>query len=118
LGVPGELVENISLPLATYVRMFLRNRLGRALDDAEESFAERFAPPGVKNGTLSPPVQRRLAMRFFDGNRKLSLRHGVPEIALDEDVGAAPPSGTPSVDLLFSERSELMSFGGVGAPSP
>lgn len=116
LGVRGELVEHTSLPLASCVRMFLENRLGRALDPAEESLAGTFAPPGLKNSAVSLPVQHRLARRFVDTNKRLLLLHGLPEAALEECAGPAPPPGMPYIDLLFSEGSELMSFGRVGAP--
>ncbi|HEX3464395.1 MAG TPA: hypothetical protein VHS78_10150 [Candidatus Elarobacter sp.] len=118
LHVPGELVENVSQPLATYVRMFLRNRLGRALDAVEAPFADAIVPAGIKNSAVSPPVQRRLARRFLDVNRRLSLLSGVPELALDDAARATALPDVPYVDLLFSERSDVMSFGDAGVPLP
>jgi hypothetical protein len=116
LHVAGEVVENVSLPLATYARMFVRNRFGRVPDEEERAFAEALAPPGVTNSAVSPPVQQMVARRFLDANRTLSLRYGVPEIAWDELASATALPDVPYVDDVFSERSDVMSFGGAGVP--
>ena len=81
-----EPFENVSSPLKDYLFLFLRNRIGRTLDEHESKAITAISSSGAGTIRLSPAIREQIFVRFRESNRQLLAQHGIPEPELaDQD---------------------------------
>lgn len=106
LDLDEEIFENQSLPLRNYLRVFLKNRIGRELFEDEERAMNILTSPEADKIELSDGVKRDLFQRFSDTNQRLFIECGIPAPKMEIASGTRSFPTTPYVDHLFSENTE------------
>ena len=92
VGLGDEVIANVSLPVESYLQYFVRNRFGRDLSAAEQE-AIRLIAMRADRLRMSPHAAQKVKRRFYDSNRKLANKCGIPEFGIfrsTESTHAAP----------------------------
>jgi hypothetical protein len=106
VGLGDEVIANVSLPVEYYLQYFVRNRFGRDLSAAEQE-AIRLIAMRADRLRMSPHAAQKVKRRFYDSNRKLATKCGIPEFGIfrsTESTHAAPREFC--IDEVFSAATE------------
>jgi hypothetical protein len=106
VGLGDEVIANVSLPVEYYLQYFVRNRFGRDLSAAEQE-AIRLIAMRADRLRMSPHATQKVKRRFYDSNRKLATKCGIPEFGIfrsTESTHAAPREFC--IDEVFSAATE------------